>query len=211
LIYACGLRVCEPLNLRIKDVDLKQRRLYIHEAKGSKGRVILFPECLGPSLERQLVLAKAVAAQDLAQRVPVALPGLLAKKYPYAQHSERWSWLFPSRSLCRDPRANKLVRWRCHESNVQRAVRAAAHRCGLRCSAGCQPAVSQIANLPPAAENYSNPSNLKNFRKLKEVWLSAANRAPDQTVRKTGKRLVPHNAHSHSCGRPLRLCEFMRL
>lgn len=30
LIYACGLRVCEPLNLRVKDLDLKRRRLHIH-------------------------------------------------------------------------------------------------------------------------------------------------------------------------------------
>ena len=41
LLYGCGLRVSEPLNLRIKDVDLKQRRLYVYQAKGDKGRVIL--------------------------------------------------------------------------------------------------------------------------------------------------------------------------
>lgn len=132
LIYACGLRVCEPLNLRIKDLDLAQRRLYIHQSKGNKGRVVPFPECLNAALERQLALAKALAIQDVAQRVPVALPGLLGIKYPYAQFSERWGWLFPARSLCRDRRANKIVRWRCHETNVQRAVRAAADRCGLR-------------------------------------------------------------------------------
>lgn len=62
----------------------------------------------------------------------MALPGLLAKKYPYAAHAERWAWLFPSKTLCRDPRANKLVRWRCHEANIQRAVRAAAVKCDLR-------------------------------------------------------------------------------
>ena len=132
MIYACGLRVCEPLNLRIKDLELNQRRLYIHQAKGNKGRVVLFPDCLSAPLERQLAIAKAVAAQDFASRVPVALPGLLAKKLPYAAHAERWAWLFPSKSICRDPRANKLVRWRCHESNIQRAVRAAADRCNLR-------------------------------------------------------------------------------
>ena len=93
---------------------------------------MLFPECLAAGLERQLATAKALAAQDFAKRIPVALPGLLAKKYPYAANAERWAWLFPSHSLCRDPRANKLVRWRCHESNVQRAVRAAADRCHLR-------------------------------------------------------------------------------
>ncbi len=41
LLYGCGLRVKEPLNLRIKDVDLKQAKLYIHQSKGNKGRVVL--------------------------------------------------------------------------------------------------------------------------------------------------------------------------
>jgi site-specific recombinase XerD len=55
LLYACGLRVSEPLNLRIKDLDLKQSRLYIHQSKGNKGRVVLFPRCLAEPLEQQLV------------------------------------------------------------------------------------------------------------------------------------------------------------
>ena len=37
LLYGCGLRVSEPLDLRLKDVDLQQRRLYIHQSKGKKG------------------------------------------------------------------------------------------------------------------------------------------------------------------------------
>jgi len=131
LLYACGLRVCEPLNLRIKDIDLKQRRLYLYQSKGGKGRVVLFPECLAQPLERQLALAKAQAELDRADNLPVALPGLLAKKYPYAARSERWAWLFPARGICRDPRSKTLVRWRCHESNVQRAVHLATLRAHL--------------------------------------------------------------------------------
>ena len=34
LLYGCGLRVSEPLNLRLKDVDLQQGRLYIHQSSG---------------------------------------------------------------------------------------------------------------------------------------------------------------------------------
>ena len=100
LLYACGLRVCEPLNLRIKDLDLKNRRLYIHQAKGNKGRVVQFPECLAAPLERQLSVAKALHSNDVTKHIPVALPGLLAKKYPYAEFSQRWAWLFPSKSIC---------------------------------------------------------------------------------------------------------------
>ena len=89
----------EPLNLRIKDIDLKLRRLDIFGAKGGKGRAVLFPECLTPSLEQQLAFAKTISAQDTARKIPVALPGLLAKKYPTAGLSQSWAWLFPSHTL----------------------------------------------------------------------------------------------------------------
>jgi site-specific recombinase XerD len=131
LLYACGLRVTEPLNLRIKDLDLSQSRLHIRQAKGDKDRVVPFPACLGPALERQLALAKALAAQDRDRGIPVPLPGLLAKKYPGAPLSERWAWLFPARSTCQDPRTGEQVRWRCHEANVQRAVKQAVRACHL--------------------------------------------------------------------------------
>ena len=34
----CGLRVSEPLNLRIKDIDLERRTLCIRSAKGGNQR-----------------------------------------------------------------------------------------------------------------------------------------------------------------------------
>jgi len=36
LLYGCGLRVSEPLNLRIKDVNLEAAQLTIRAAKGAK-------------------------------------------------------------------------------------------------------------------------------------------------------------------------------
>jgi site-specific recombinase XerD len=131
LLYACGLRVTEPLNLRIKDLDLSNARLHIRQGKGNKDRVVGIPACLTTALERQLLVAKALAARDRAQGIPVPLPGLLDKKYPKAGFSERWAWLFPSHSICQHPRTNQNVRWRCHEANVQRAVRQAARSCHL--------------------------------------------------------------------------------
>jgi len=40
LIYGCGLRVTEPLNLRIKDLNLEGGVLSIPGAKGGKDRVV---------------------------------------------------------------------------------------------------------------------------------------------------------------------------
>lgn len=40
LIYACGLRISEPLNLRVRDVDFTKRSLYIRKTKFGKDRHI---------------------------------------------------------------------------------------------------------------------------------------------------------------------------
>ena len=131
LIYGCGLRVSEPLNLRVKDVLLEDSKLVICGAKGGKDRFVSIPCSLAADLAVQLKYAKAVSEQDRFGRIPVALPGLLAAKYPHWQFSPKWAWLFPARSTCQHPRSGQTVRWRCHEANVQRAVRQAARPLGL--------------------------------------------------------------------------------
>jgi len=126
LIYGCGLRVSEPLNLRVKDVLLEDSKLVICGAKGGKDRFVSIPCSLGTELATQLKYARAVSEQDRLNRLPVALPGLLARKYPHWQFSPKWAFVFPARTACQHPREAFTVRWRCHEANIQRAVRAAA-------------------------------------------------------------------------------------
>lgn len=131
LIYGCGMRVCEPLNLRVKDLVLSQSRMILRGAKGGKDRVIAIPCSLVGELQAQLRAARVVWEADARHQIPVALPGLLAKKYPHWQFSWTWAFVFPSHKPCADPRTGQTVRWRCHEANVQRAVKEAARRLGL--------------------------------------------------------------------------------
>jgi hypothetical protein len=69
--------------------------------------------------------------RDRQREIPVRLPGALDRKYPSAGKSWAWCWLFPAHRPCRNPRTGKVVRWRVHEVNVQKAVREAAQKCGL--------------------------------------------------------------------------------
>ena len=131
LLYGCGLRVSEPLNLRLKDVLLADSRLVIRGAKGGKDRFVALPCSLMPQLKAQLAHAKAVAERDRLAGIPVALPGLLATKYPQWQFAPKWAFLFPAHQPCRHPRTGQTVRYRVHEANVQRCVRAAARPLGL--------------------------------------------------------------------------------
>jgi integron integrase len=131
MLYGMGLRVSEPLNLRVKDVLLSESRLIIRGAKGGKDRVVALPCSLVPEIKAQLSHARAVWEMDKAKGLPVALPGLLAKKYPAWAFSWKWAWVFPAARPCVHPRTGETVRWRCLECNVQRAVRQAAGPLGL--------------------------------------------------------------------------------
>lgn len=131
LLYGCGLRVSEPLNLRIKDVRLRDSSLVIKSAKGAKDRIVPIPCSLVSEIQSQLLAARVVWERDQRARVPVKLPGLLDRKYPAHRFAWQWAWLFPSHAPCQDPRSGETVRWRCHEANVQRCVKAAAGPLGL--------------------------------------------------------------------------------
>ena len=131
LLYGCGLRVSEPLNLRIKDMDLERGRLTIRGAKGGSDRVVALPSSLVPELVQQMQVARAVWERDRQDGTPLMLPHQLARKYPEYRFSWGWAWLFPAHQPCRDPRAPGLVRYRMHEVNVQRAVKHARRRLGI--------------------------------------------------------------------------------
>lgn len=131
LLYACGLRVNEPLSLRIKDVDLEQSRLTIRDPKHGHDRVVPLPCSLVPMIEQQITRALEVHRIDQRDRIPVKLPGLLAKKYPQAQFDQGWAWLFPMLKPCKDPRGGEIVRWHCLDQAVQRAVKDAVRRAGI--------------------------------------------------------------------------------
>lgn len=131
LLYGCGLRVCEALELRIKDVDLDGGRIIVRASKGQKDRVVSLPESVREEMRNQLRAARAVAKADAASGLPVALPTALARKYPNAEKSEGWAWVFPANGPIAHPRTGEQVRWRMHEVNLQRAVRRAALKAGV--------------------------------------------------------------------------------
>jgi len=131
LLYGCGLRVSEPLNLRIRDVDLDNSRLTIRGAKGDKDRVVPLPCSLAEPIRAQMDAAALTWQADRSAGLPIKLPHRLAQKYPAAQFSRQWAFLFPLRHACRDPRSGKMVRFRMLDQTVQRAVRRACAAAGV--------------------------------------------------------------------------------
>ena len=131
LLYGAGLRVTEPLNLRIKDVKFEDSSLFILGAKGGKDRVVRLPCSLAVETEQQMTIARRTWEMDVRNGVPVALPHQLGRKYPEYRSAWAWAWLFPAHRPCGHPRTGETVRWRMHEANVQRAVKEARRKLGL--------------------------------------------------------------------------------
>ncbi len=50
MYYACGLRLSEAINLRVKDIDLNEKVLWVRDGKGGKDRMSILSEKLSKDL-----------------------------------------------------------------------------------------------------------------------------------------------------------------
>jgi integron integrase len=132
LLYGTGMRVLEGARLRVKDIDFARRAIVVREGKGAKDRVVMLPESLLQPLRDQLLQAREVWSDDRrAGRAGVHLPDALARKYPRAEASWTWFWVFPQPRLSTDPRTGFVRRHHIQEQSFQRAFKQALGRTGL--------------------------------------------------------------------------------
>ena len=149
LMYGSGLRIMEVCRLRIKDIDIENRAIFVQEAKGGKARRTLMPVCLVESLKYQIEFASRSHQQDLeAGFGSVYLPDALARKYPNAEYEFKWQFLFPANRISRDPRTSVLRRHHIFEQGVQRAVKKAASAVGIEKRITCHTFRHSFATEP---------------------------------------------------------------
>jgi len=65
LMYACGLRVSELLNLKVQDIDFNAGTGYMRQSKGKKDRAFNIPEFIFKELEEQSKLQHAEGKEFL--------------------------------------------------------------------------------------------------------------------------------------------------
>jgi len=131
LLYGCGLRLFECLQLRVKDFNFDVRILTIH-GKGKKDRTVPLPEKIMPELTAQLEVVKKIHDEDLAAGYAgVFLDDRLEIKYPSAARDFIWQWFFPQKSLTQVSAAKELRRYHLHETHVQDALYGAVRRARL--------------------------------------------------------------------------------
>ncbi|QBG47663.1 integron integrase [Verrucomicrobia bacterium S94] len=138
LLYGCGLRLMECIRLRVQDVDFGQGQVFVRGGKGNKDRTVVLPKSVVPALGHQIDRVLRLHERDLAEGFgEVYIPEGLARKYPNACREPGWQYVFPSKKRSRDPRSGREMRHHVKESGLQRAVKVAVERCGIRKRAGC--------------------------------------------------------------------------
>jgi integron integrase len=137
LLYGCGLRLNEALQLRIKDIDFGYKQITVHEGKGAKDRRVMLPQSLIEPLHTQIETARKVQADDAAKGFGVSMPDALAQKYPNADKSPGWQYVFPAARYAVDPRSGIVKRHHLLPDSIQKAVKVAIQQAGIVKHAGC--------------------------------------------------------------------------
>lgn len=132
VLYGCGLRISEALQLRVKDIDFLREILIVRGGKGNKDRTTMLPKTVVAGLEKQLEVGQYFWNIDRRRGTPgVQVPNALDRKYPKIGEEWGWFWVFPSEVLSTCPESGIVRRHHLHPSGVRKAIRRARKKAGI--------------------------------------------------------------------------------
>lgn len=138
LMYGAGLRVSEVFGARIKDVDFGNRVIHVRQSKGAKDRKVMLPPACVSGLQRQIAHVEQLHAEDMELGLNrVELPAAFARKSNTASGDLLWYWVFASNVRSRHPAEGWIGRYHLQECGVQKAIKLATARAGIRKRVTC--------------------------------------------------------------------------
>ena len=129
IMYGCGLRLSEAVNLRVHNFNFDEGMLSVQFGKGGKSRAVPLPEKIRADISAQFERVKTLHEEDLDNDYAgVFMPGSFEKKSRFSARELAWQWFFPAQNLTYVAAANEYRRYHVHETEVQRMVKAAAFK-----------------------------------------------------------------------------------
>ena len=137
LMYGSGLRLMETVRLRVKDIDFDYGALRIWQSKGGKNRVVTLAKELHSALHQQIQIVRHVHQLDLQNPLyeGVNLPTRLKEKFPNADKSLGWQFLFPARHLAQYGLDEGWYRHHIHETSLQKMIARSQYKLKFRAKA----------------------------------------------------------------------------
>lgn len=128
VMFGCGLRLFEGLQIRVADFNFDGGKLLVH-GKGKKDRTVPIPETILAELRAQLKAVGELHDKDLAAGYDgVFLDDDIEKKYPKAPKEFTHQWFFPQQSLTVVEETGQRRRYHLHETQLQRALYCAVRK-----------------------------------------------------------------------------------
>jgi len=131
LLFGCGLRLFECLQLRVRDFNFDAGVLTVH-GKGKKDRTVPLPESIMDELQKQIRRVITLHEKDLADGYDgVFLDDAVEKKYPKAPKELVHQWFLPQRELTLVEESGERRRAHVHESLLQKALYIAVRKANI--------------------------------------------------------------------------------
>jgi integron integrase len=131
LLFGCGLRLFESLQLRVRDFNFEAEILTVH-GKGKKDWTLPLPESIMDDLNRQMQRVKVLHDKDLDDGYDgVFLDDAVEKKYPKAPKELLHQWFLPQKDLTLVEETGERRRWHVHESKLQKALYLAVRKANI--------------------------------------------------------------------------------
>ena len=129
LLYGCGLRLSECLNLRVQCFNINDSIITIHDGKGQKDRTVPLPKTILPDIINQFENIEKLHQKDISDGYTgVFMPGIIENKYKNASKEIIWQWFFPAYKLTFIPETKEFKRYHLYERHVQRAIKEAVSK-----------------------------------------------------------------------------------
>ncbi|MBF0102440.1 MAG: integron integrase [Desulfobacterales bacterium] len=132
LLYGCGLRLFECLNLRVNNFNFDTLILTVHDGKGRKDRTVPLPVSIIMELKFHLKQVGDLYKNDLkAGYAGTFMFASIEQKYKGCAKEFIWQFFFPAIELTMIKESKEKRRYHLHERHVQRAIKEAAQKAML--------------------------------------------------------------------------------
>lgn len=138
ILYGTGMRIDECVALRVQDIDFDRNEILIRNGKGGKDRRTMLPAVIKEDLLEHLERVRVIFNNDLeAGYGRVYLPYNVKVKYPKADISWCWQWVFPQERRWKNRETGEEGRHHIDVSILQNAVHEAIIKSGITKKASC--------------------------------------------------------------------------